>query len=149
MGTRNNCSTPIEPLGGARVVEGGRLGVQLHVPWVDTGTVDPWVVQVALSALNQEDLELVVQVCQPCVKRSQDHRPRLELGGQRDSRPAGTHPELPPPQTMISTSSGIVMAAVAPMSDTTEKGFKEVALLDQEQAEERESKLKRGSSWTI
>lgn len=31
----------------------------------DAGAVDPWIVQVALSTLDQEDLEFVVQIGQP------------------------------------------------------------------------------------
>jgi hypothetical protein len=62
MSARDNSSTSIEVLRGARVVESSCLGVQLHVLWVDAGTVDPGVVEVALSGLNQEDLEFVVQV---------------------------------------------------------------------------------------
>ena len=113
MGAWNNSSTSIEPLRRARVVECSGLGVQLHVPWVDTRSVDPWVVEIALAALNQEDLEVMVQIGQTYTTGqlcSAD-------GPQRDgSRPVGTHPELPPPQTMISTSSGTVMIAIDPIN---------------------------------
>ena len=62
MRNRHNSSAAIEPLRGTRVVEGGSLAVQLHVPRVDTGTENPWVVEVVLSSLNQEDLEVVVEI---------------------------------------------------------------------------------------
>lgn len=54
-----------QPFRGPRFIESGSLGVQLHVPRVDTRTEDPWIVQVVLSALNEKDLELVIQVGQP------------------------------------------------------------------------------------
>lgn len=62
MSTRHNSSAAIEPLRGTGVVEGGSLAVQLHVPRVDTRTENPWVVEVVLSSLNQEDLEVVVEI---------------------------------------------------------------------------------------
>ena len=65
MRTRHNSPTSIEPLGRSRVVEGGSLTVQFHILRVDTWTEDPWVVEVVLSSLNQEDLEIVVEVGQP------------------------------------------------------------------------------------
>lgn len=64
MCARHYSSSSIKPFRGSRVIEGGSLAVQLHVPRVDTGTENPWIVQVVLSALNQEDLEIVVQICQ-------------------------------------------------------------------------------------
>jgi hypothetical protein len=42
-----------QPFGRAGVIEGGSLAVQLHVAWVYCRPVDPWVVQVALSSLDQ------------------------------------------------------------------------------------------------
>jgi hypothetical protein len=65
MGARDDGSTTIEPLGGSRVVEGSRLGVKLHVSRVDTRAIHPGVVDIVLSALDQQDLEIVVQVGQP------------------------------------------------------------------------------------
>jgi len=41
MSARNHGSTAIEPFRGTRVVEGGSLAVQLHVPGEDTRPVDP------------------------------------------------------------------------------------------------------------
>jgi hypothetical protein len=64
MCTRNDSSASVEPFRWAGVVEGGSLAVQLHVPRVDTRTEYPWVVQVVLPTLDQEDLELMVQVGQ-------------------------------------------------------------------------------------
>lgn len=62
MCTGHDGSTTIKVFRWTRVVEGGCLGVQLHVLGVDTRPVHPRVVEVALPSLNQEDLELVVQV---------------------------------------------------------------------------------------
>ena len=64
MGARHDGATSIKPFGWTRVVESGRLGVQLHVSRVNAGTVDPWVVQIALSSFNQKDLEVVVEISQ-------------------------------------------------------------------------------------
>jgi hypothetical protein len=64
MRAGHNSSTSIEPFGRSRVVEGGSLAVQLHVLRVNTWTEDPWVVEVVLSGLNQENLEIVVEVGQ-------------------------------------------------------------------------------------
>ena len=61
---RHNSSASVKPFRRARVVEGSSLAVQLHVPRVDTWTEDPWVVEIVLSSLNQEDLEVVVEVGQ-------------------------------------------------------------------------------------
>jgi hypothetical protein len=55
MGARHDSSSSIEPFRWPRVVEGGSLAVQLHVPRVDAWTIDPRVVQVVLTTLNQED----------------------------------------------------------------------------------------------
>jgi hypothetical protein len=40
----------------------------------DSRAVDPWVVQIGLSTLNQEDLEIVVQVGQAGIQVSDIHR---------------------------------------------------------------------------
>lgn len=64
VGTRNDSSASIEPFRGSRVVKRGSLAVQLHVTWVNTRAEDPWIVQVGLSSLNQEDLEIMIQVRQ-------------------------------------------------------------------------------------
>lgn len=64
MGGGNNSTTASKPLRGPGVVKGSRLAVQFHVPGEDARTENPWVVQVALSGLNEHDVELVVQVGQ-------------------------------------------------------------------------------------
>ena len=64
MSARNDRTTAREPFGRTRVVEGGGLAVQLHVAWEDTWAVDPRVVEVVLSSLNEHDLEAVVQIGQ-------------------------------------------------------------------------------------
>jgi hypothetical protein len=64
MSDGHHSPAAIKPLRGSRVVEGGSFAVQLHVPRVNTRAENPWVVEVVLSALNQEDLEIVVQVGQ-------------------------------------------------------------------------------------
>lgn len=64
VGDGNHSAAARKPLRWARVVERSGLGVQLHVPWVDTWAENPWVVQVALSSFNKQDLEVVVQVGQ-------------------------------------------------------------------------------------
>lgn len=43
VGTRNNSTSTAEPFRRPGVVEGRSLAVQLHVPGVNTGAVDPWV----------------------------------------------------------------------------------------------------------
>ena len=62
VGTRYHGSSAIKPVRWSRIVEGSCLGVELHVLWVDTRPVDPWVVQVALTTLDHQDLELVIEV---------------------------------------------------------------------------------------
>ena len=64
MCTWHNRTTACKPLAGSGVIEGRSLAVQLHVDRVDTRTVDPWVVKIGRSALDQHDLELVVQIGQ-------------------------------------------------------------------------------------
>jgi hypothetical protein len=73
----------------------------------DSRAIDPWVVQVGLSTLDQEDLELVVQICQAGIQVNGYQRGIR--GGKEADRPATTHPQLPPPHTIISTSSGTVI----------------------------------------
>lgn len=65
MGTWDDSLSPCQPLAGARLVEGGRLGVKLHVTRIDSWPIDPGVVQVAFTRLDEEHLEVVVQVGQP------------------------------------------------------------------------------------
>ena len=62
VGTRYHSSSAVKPVRWSRIVEGSCLGVELHVLWVDTRPVDPWVVQVALTTLDHQDLELVIEV---------------------------------------------------------------------------------------
>jgi hypothetical protein len=64
MSDGHHSSAAIKPLRGSRVVEGGSFAVQLHVSRVNTRAENPWVVEIVLSALNQEDLEVVIQVGQ-------------------------------------------------------------------------------------
>jgi hypothetical protein len=64
-----------------------------------------WIIEVALSALNKKDLKIVIQVRQPAV---------VSIGhyiwnGTKADLPATTQPQLPPPHTIISTSSGTVI----------------------------------------
>jgi hypothetical protein len=79
-----------------------------HLRLTDSRTVNPWIIQVALSTFNEEDLKFVVQIGQPSEV--------LVLTGEWERRhkrgtnlPATTHPQLPPPHTIISTSSGTVI----------------------------------------
>ncbi len=62
MSTRNHSTSAIEPVGGTRVVESSSARVKLHVLGIDARTVNPWVVDVVLSTLDTQDLELVVKV---------------------------------------------------------------------------------------
>lgn len=64
MSSWNNGTTASKPLRWPGVVKRSRLAVQLHVPGEDTRAEHPWVVEVALASLNEQDLELVVQVGQ-------------------------------------------------------------------------------------
>lgn len=41
MGARNNRSSAIEPFRGTRIVEGGGLAVQFHVPGIDSRAEHP------------------------------------------------------------------------------------------------------------
>jgi hypothetical protein len=104
VGGRDNGTTATEPLGGAGLIEGCSLGIQLHVAGVDARAVHPWVVEVALSCLNEKHLEVVVEVSEP----SGVLESRLvsdEVMGV-SYLPATTQPQLPPPQTIMSNSSG-------------------------------------------
>ena len=64
MGTGYDSTTATEPLGRSRVVERSSLTVELHVLGVDTGSVDPRVVEVGLSSFDKHDLKVMVQVGQ-------------------------------------------------------------------------------------
>jgi hypothetical protein len=64
VGAWDDYTPAIEVLRGWWVVKGGCLAIQLHVPRIDTRMKDPWVVQVAFSSFDQENLEIVVQVRQ-------------------------------------------------------------------------------------
>jgi hypothetical protein len=61
----HNGAAAIEPLRRARLIEAGRLGVQLHVPGEDTGAEHPGVVEIVLPGLDEKDLEVVIQIGQP------------------------------------------------------------------------------------
>lgn len=67
MGGRHNGLTASEPFGRSRLVEGSRLGVKLHVARVDARAVDPWVVEVVLTSLDQENLQVPVKVRETCL----------------------------------------------------------------------------------
>lgn len=58
MGNRDHGTTTGQPLGRPRLIEGGRLRVQLHVSRVDARPEDPRVVEIALAGFDEEDLEL-------------------------------------------------------------------------------------------
>lgn len=64
MGAGHDCLPAGEPFGGSGLVEGGCLGVQLHIHRVDARPEDPGVVEVALAGFDEEDGEVVVQVGQ-------------------------------------------------------------------------------------
>jgi hypothetical protein len=85
VSTWHNGSTTIQPFRRPRVVKGSSLGVQLHVPRVDTRAIyppaniswgicassfwahpshSPWVVEVVLSSLDQKHLQTVIEVGQ-------------------------------------------------------------------------------------
>lgn len=53
VGTGHDSLSAGKPLGGARLVEGGSLGVHLHVARVDTRAEHIRVVEVALAGLNE------------------------------------------------------------------------------------------------
>lgn len=102
----NDGTTTRQPLGRTRVVEGCSLAVQLHVTWEDTRTEHPWVVEVALASLNKQHLELVVQIGQT----ASNDATRVKSANEVNVLVyRNTHPHDPPPHTMISTSSGIVI----------------------------------------
>lgn len=67
-----------------------------------TRSKDPRVVEVILPGLNKQHLEVVVQVRQP-VDISLRHEGKAQ---SVTHLPATTHPQLPPPHTIISNSSG-------------------------------------------
>lgn len=70
----------------------------------DSRSKDPRVIQIAFSTLDQQDLEIMVEIGQP--GRGQ----RKSMGARNTPyRPATTQPQLPPPHTIISTSSGTVI----------------------------------------
>lgn len=106
MGARHNRSAAGQPFGRTRLIERRRLGVQLHVSRVDTRSKHPRIVKVALTGLDEEDLEVVVQVGQP---KWNQKSVMLGRGVVMTYRPATTHPQLPPPQTIMSNSSGRVL----------------------------------------
>ena len=107
MCTRHNCPTAIQMWRWVRIIKGCRLRIQFHVPRIDSRTVHP-MSTVRLSGYRQ-------------VKGRLTHQGLLRLSSPASinntcrwwsklaSRPATTQPALPPPQTMISTSSGIVI----------------------------------------
>lgn len=105
MGAGYDSTTTTEPFRRSRVVERSSLTVELHVLGVDTGSVDPRVVEVGLSSFNEHNLEVVVQVGQAAsndtAKTGQSKN--VNINGLK------THPHDPPPVMMMSTSSGTTM----------------------------------------
>lgn len=53
MGGRHNGASAAEPFRRTRLVEGGRLGVQFHIPREDCRPEHPWVVEVVLPGLDK------------------------------------------------------------------------------------------------
>lgn len=78
VGAWNNSLATTEPLGWSGLVEGSCLAVQLHVAREDARAEDPWVVQVVLSTLNQQDGEIVVKISQSKKDNISKHSP---MGG--------------------------------------------------------------------
>lgn len=64
MGTWNHRLSPREPFRWTRLIEGGRFRVQLHVTGVNPWPEDPWVVQVAFTSLDEQNLQVVIQIRQ-------------------------------------------------------------------------------------
>lgn len=118
MGTGYDSTTATEPLGRSRVVERSSLTVELHVLGVDTGSVDPRVVEVGLSSFNEHNLEVVVQVGQA----ASNDTARTGQSKNVDVNGLKTHPHDPPPVMMMSTSSGTTM-----MIDFASKLLKKVS----------------------
>lgn len=75
VGAWNNGLAATEPLGWSGLIEGSCLAVQLHVAREDARAEDPWVVQVVLSALNQQDGEIVVKIGQSEKDKMSKHSP--------------------------------------------------------------------------
>jgi hypothetical protein len=65
MSTGHNSTSPTQPFRRSGVVERSSLTIQLHVPWIDTRTVHPRIVEVRLSSFDKHDLEIMVQISQP------------------------------------------------------------------------------------
>lgn len=109
---RNNGATSVKPLGWPGVVERSGLGVQLHVARVDTGAVDPeWFLAKFPSDWSNltkgYTYHWLLRLLSPAsIRRT------WRLWSRLARRPAGTHPEEPPPQTMMSTSSGTPIFAL-------------------------------------
>jgi hypothetical protein len=66
VSTRDHCPTPIEIIRRPRIVERCGFAVELHIDRIDAWTVNPWVVQVVLTAFNQEHLKVMIKVGQTC-----------------------------------------------------------------------------------
>lgn len=64
MCTGDDCSPAIEPFRRSRVIEGCSLAIKLHISRINARSVDPWIVQVVLSSLDQEDLKFMVEIGQ-------------------------------------------------------------------------------------
>jgi len=95
-----------EPLRRARLVERGRLAVELHVPRINTRTEDPNICLVWLRTWYERrgSHQGLFKFDSPASTSI-----TCKLWSRLASLPATTQPQLPPPSTMMSTSSGRVM----------------------------------------
>lgn len=105
--TWNNSPSTVKVLRWPRVIERSGLRVQLHVPGVDAGTIDPkrqMVINSMLDVIKVYAHHGLFKLSSPAsINRTE------RLWSRLAKRPAGTQPALPPPQMMMSTSSGMVM----------------------------------------
>lgn len=85
-------------------------GFQVNLLGVDAWTINPRVVQVAFSGFDEQDLEVVVQVCKPSSNHTSTRSCQPDTTRRRLE--ASTYPQEPPPQTIMSTSSGTVIVTL-------------------------------------
>lgn len=96
MRAGHDCLPAGKPFGGSGLVEGGCLGVQLHVTRVDAGSEDPWIVEVALAGFDEKHGEVMVQIGQSDIVRT------VVKSRTGASRPRGL---LPPSNNTARTST--------------------------------------------
>jgi hypothetical protein len=65
VGAGHHCLSASEPFRRTGFIETRIFTIKAHVSRIYTRAVHPWVVEVALASLDEEDLEVVVQVGQP------------------------------------------------------------------------------------